>query len=140
MGWGWMNGLHPDDHLEVEWRAALAAGKPFEKEVGLRRRDGEYRWFLVRAVPLRDEKGNIVHWFGTSNDIDELKRAEDRIRLIINTIPTMAWSIQPNGVVDFVNQRSLDYQGLALDEMIKEPTRPRNPADLPRFMDNWHSH
>ena len=60
MGWGWMNAFHPDDRLKEEWRADLAAGKPFEKEARLRRADGQYRWFLIRAVPLLDEHGNIV--------------------------------------------------------------------------------
>src|SRR5437016_7246447 len=55
MGWGWMNAFHPDDRLKEQWRAALAAGKPFEKEARLRRADGAFRWFLLRAVPLRDE-------------------------------------------------------------------------------------
>src|SRR5712692_6994972 len=137
MGWGWMNAFHPDDRLKEEWRAALAAGKPFEKEARLRRGDGEYRWFLVRAVPLRDGHGNIVKWYGTTTDIEDLKRAEDRIRLIINTIPTMAWSIQPDGVVDFINQRSLDYMGLTLEEQIEEPTRSVHPEDLPRVMGKW---
>ncbi len=137
MGWGWMNAFHPDDHLKEEWRVAFAAGKPFEKEARLRRGDGEYRWFLVRAVPLRDGHGNIVKWYGTTTDIEDLKRAEDRIRLIINTIPTMAWSIQPDGAVDFVNQRWMDYTGLTLEEEIEEPTRPVHPEDLPRVMEKW---
>ena len=92
LGWGWMNAFHPDDRLIEEWRAALAAEKPFEKEARLRRADGQYRWFLIRAVPLRDEQRNIVNWYGTTSDIEDLKRAEDRARLIINTIPTMAWT------------------------------------------------
>ena len=137
MGWGWMNAFHPDDHLKEEWRVAFAAGKPFEKEARLRRSDGEYRWFLVRAVPLRDGHGNIVKWYGTTTDIEDLKRAEDRIRLIIDTIPTMAWSIRPDGVVDFINQRSLDYMGLTLEEQIEEPTRSVHPEDLPRVMEKW---
>src|SRR3984893_1698374 len=115
LGWGWMmNAFHPDDRLMEAWRTALAAGKPFEKEARLRRADGQYRWFLIRAAPLRDEPGNIVHWYGTSTDIEDLKRAEDRIRLIIDTLPTMVWTLRPEGAVDYVNQRWLDYTGLTL--------------------------
>src|ERR1700739_1536262 len=80
LGWGWMNAFHPYDRLIEEWRASFAAGKPFEKEARLRRADGQYRCFLIRAVPLRDKVGNIVNWYGTSIDIEDLKRAEDRIR------------------------------------------------------------
>jgi PAS domain S-box-containing protein len=137
LGWGWMNGFHPDDRLMEEWRAALAGGKPFEKEARLRRADGQYRWFLIRAVPLRDERGNIVNWYGTTSDIEDLKRAEDRIRFIIDTIPTMAWSIRADGHVDFINQRSLDYSGLTLEDYLKEPTGAVHPEDLPRVMKKW---
>ena len=137
LGWGWMNAFHPDDRLMEEWRAALAAGKPFGKEARLRRADGQYRWFLIRAVPVRDEQGNIVKWYGTTIDIEDLKRAEDRIRLIIDTIPTMVWSVRPDGTVDFVNKRWLEYTGLSLEEQIEDPTRAVHPEDLPRVMEKW---
>src|SRR2546430_581128 len=137
MGWGWMNAFHPDDRLKEEWRAALAAGKPFEKEARLRRADGEYRWFLLRAVPQRDKLGNIVKWYGLTCDIEDRKRAEDRVRLIVNAIPTMAWTVRPNGAVDFVNQRWLEYAGLSFEEALKEPTRTVHPEDLPRVMEKW---
>jgi|HubBroStandDraft_6_1064221.scaffolds.fasta_scaffold00931_7 PAS domain S-box-containing protein len=139
LGWGWMNAFHPDDRLIEEWRTALAAGKPFAKEARLRRSDGQYRWFLIRAVPLRDEQGNIVHWYGTSTDIEDLKRAEDRIRLIIDTLPTMVWTLRPEGAVDYVNQRWLDYTGLTLEQEIEEPTRVVHPEDLPRVIEKWLS-
>src|SRR2546427_2927645 len=137
LGWGWMNAFHPDDRLMEEWRAAWAAGKPFEKEARLRRAGGQYRWFLIRAVPLRDEQGNIANWYGTSSDIEDLKKAEDHVRLIIDTLPTMVWTVQPDGAVDFVNQRSLDYTGLSLEEQIEDPTRAVHPEDLPRVMEKW---
>jgi PAS domain S-box-containing protein len=137
LGWGWMNSFHPDDRLRKEWPAAMAAGKPFETEARLRRADGRYRWFLIRAVPLRDEQGNIIKWYGTTSDIEDLKSAEDRVRLIIDTLPTMVWTLQPDGAVDFVNQRWMDYTGLSLEEEIKEPTRPVHPEDLPRVAEKW---
>jgi len=137
LGWGWMNAFHHDDRLREEWPTALAAGKPFETEARLRRADGQYRWFLIRAVPLRDEQGNIIKWYGTSSDIEDLKSAEDRVRLIIDTLPTMVWTLQPDGAVDFVNQRWMDYTGLSLEEEIEEPTRPIHPEDLPRVMEKW---
>jgi PAS domain S-box-containing protein len=137
LGWGWMNAFHPDDRLMEEWRAALAAGKPFGKEARLRRVDGQYRWFLIRAVPLRDEQGNLIKWYGTTIDIEDRKQAEDRIRLIIDTIPTMAWSVRPDGTVDFVNKRWLEYTGLSFEEEIEEPNRVVHPEDLPRVMEKW---
>jgi len=90
-------------------------------------------------VPLRNEQGKIVKWYGTSNDIDDRKRAEDRVRLIIETIPTLVWTIQPDGVLDFVNQRWIDYTGISLDEAIKDPRRPIHPEDLPRVIEKWRA-
>ena len=81
LGWGWMmNAFHPEDRAEEEWRAAFAAGEPFEKEARLRRADGAYRWFLLRAVPLRDEVGNVVKWYGTTTDIEDRRRAEEALQ------------------------------------------------------------
>src|SRR5215472_2878890 len=78
LGWNWEAAVHPEDHgrFVADWRAALAAGQPFESEVRVRAGNGEYRWLLVRNVPLRDELGKIVKWYGTSFDINERKRAE----------------------------------------------------------------
>src|ERR1700682_5155494 len=78
MGWGWRSTHHPDDMArEVGvWRAALAAGEPMESEVRVRGRDGDYRWLLIRNVPLRDELGNIIKWYGTAIEIEDRKRAE----------------------------------------------------------------
>jgi PAS domain S-box-containing protein len=137
LGWGWMNAFHPDDRLREKWPAAMAAGKPFQTEARLRGSDGQYRWFLIRAMPLQDERGNIVKWFGLTVEIEDLKRAEDRVRLAINTIPTMVWTIQPDGTIDFVNQRSLDYTGLSLEEQLADPTRALHPEDLPRALEKW---
>jgi PAS domain S-box-containing protein len=64
-----------------------------------------------------------------------LPQSQDSLRLIIDTIPTMAWTVRPDGAVDFVNQRWLDYAGLSLEEEIEEPTRVIHPEDLPRVME-----
>jgi len=65
------------------------------------------------------------------------KQNEDRVPLIINTIPAMAWTVQPDGTVDFVNQRWLDYTGLTLEEQIEDPVRAIHPEDIPRVMEKW---
>jgi len=80
-GWAWTGGLHADDRTALleSWRTALAAGTPWESEGRLRRADGAYRRFLLRTVPLRDEAGNIVRWYATGYDIEELKRAQDAL-------------------------------------------------------------
>jgi len=82
-GWGWSAAVHPDDldGLVNKWRQSVASGAPLDNEVRYRRAaDGEYRWFLVRAVPLRDERGNILKWYGIAADIEDRKRAEQALR------------------------------------------------------------
>jgi len=78
-GAGWQCAVHPEDlvrHSE-KWRISVATGQLFEDEARFRcAADGEYRWFLVRGVPLRDQHGNIVKWYGTLTDIEDRKRAE----------------------------------------------------------------
>jgi PAS domain S-box-containing protein len=87
LGWGWMmKAFHPDDQAMEEWRAAFAAGQPFEKEARLRRADGAYRWFLLRAVPLRDEQGKVIRWYGTTTDIEDRRRAEEALQEVQNKL------------------------------------------------------
>jgi len=81
-GWAWTNVIHPEDVEGIvnRWRASLASGEPFQHEARLRRADGVYRWMLHRKVPLRDEHGNIVKWYGSSTDIEDRKQAEEAMR------------------------------------------------------------
>src|SRR6266478_10250435 len=82
LGWRWTTAIHPDDVEEFvdKWRASVASGEPFVAESRVRRADGEYRWFLHRKVPLRDETGEIVKWYGSSLEIEERKWAEVELR------------------------------------------------------------
>jgi formate hydrogenlyase transcriptional activator len=74
--------FHPEDLKRVgeQRQAALARGLPFEIEQRALRNDGQYRWFLIRYNPFRDEHGRLVNWYATGTDIDDRKRAEDRTR------------------------------------------------------------
>jgi PAS domain S-box-containing protein len=79
LGWEWTAPVHPEDYEQYlgKWRASIAAGQPLEAEVRFRRAaDGEYRWCLDSGVPLRDEQGNVLKWYGIVTDIDERKHAE----------------------------------------------------------------
>src|SRR6267143_1622245 len=82
---GWPNLIHPEDFVMAadELRAAFATGKPYAHEFRARRADGEYRWILSRAVPLHDERGQIVRWYGVSIDIHDRKQAEEELRKVI---------------------------------------------------------
>ena len=85
-GWGWTALTHPDDieRFLGGWRSAMASGEPFEGEARVRRADGQYRWLLIRAVPLRDDQGNIANWYATSVDIEDRKQVESRLRAVIS--------------------------------------------------------
>jgi PAS domain S-box-containing protein len=80
VGSGWQAAVHASDlkrHAE-KWRVSLATGEPFENEVRYRRASDElYRWFLARGVPLRDQRGKVLKWYGISTDIEDRKRAEE---------------------------------------------------------------
>ena len=84
-GWGWSRPLHPDDHArsETRWKVATDTGEPYEIEYRLRGADGNYRWFLGRALPLRNSAGEITRWFGTCTDIHDQKLAQEERSLIL---------------------------------------------------------
>jgi PAS domain S-box-containing protein len=71
--------IHSEDRDRIERRlgASFASGDPFEEEIRIRGTDGEYRWFLTRAVPLRDKRGKVLKWYGAATDIQDRKRAEE---------------------------------------------------------------
>ena len=73
LGWGWQDGLHPDDRPVAlrNWERVRQTGDPFEMEYRIRCADGGYRWHLTRATPMRDSSGAIVKWFGACADIDD---------------------------------------------------------------------
>jgi PAS domain S-box-containing protein len=79
---GWPRAFHPDDKKGMlqKWSAIRESGMRGGLEARLRRFDGEYRWFLFQAEPLRDEAGNIVKWYGSSTDIEDRKRTEEELR------------------------------------------------------------
>src|SRR6266436_7207644 len=146
-GWGWQKAIHPEDLKEItdKWLGFLAAGQPGEVEGRLRRFDGVYRWFLFRAEPLRDESGNIVNWYGTDTDIDDLKRAEaklrqdeEELRQMIDLLPQHVQVLDKDGTLLHANKTLLDYEGFTLEEMKGAGTQERirrdvHPEDLERF-------
>jgi PAS domain S-box-containing protein len=126
-GSGWQAATHPEDlpHHLSKWMTCVATGEPFENEVRFRRSDGQYRWHLCRGVPLRDDEARIVKWYGILLDIDELKKTESALHEreqellgIIETIPSMLWSVSPTGRTTYLSQRVLEYCGVASEELI----------------------
>jgi PAS domain S-box-containing protein len=124
--WGKNDIVHPEDlhHAVKLFARSVELGTPYETEERLRRSDGVYRWFQVRGFPLRDSTGQVVRWCVLLTDIDDRKRAEESVRasernlkLIIDTIPSIAWSARTDGSADFFNQHYLDYVGLLFEEV-----------------------
>jgi PAS domain S-box-containing protein len=128
-GWKWTSCIHPDDVgvLLEKWRESLATGNPLEAEARVRRADGKFRRMLHQKIAQRDADGMIIGWHGTSVDIEshkqadvtEAERAEEKIRrserelrTLVEAIPAYVTTSLPDGTVDFLNQRWLDYSGL----------------------------
>jgi two-component system cell cycle sensor histidine kinase/response regulator CckA len=80
-GQQWTSMLHPDDmpHSVAQWNESVQTGVPYESEFRLRGKEDKYRWFLARGFPMRDDRGNIVRWFGICTDIDDFKRAQEQL-------------------------------------------------------------
>jgi PAS domain S-box-containing protein len=80
--WGWTHFIHPDDVAEnlLVWQHSIDTGQPFQFEQRFRGADGNYRWHLSRAVPMRDANGNITMWIGSNTDIQTVREQEDRLR------------------------------------------------------------
>jgi len=148
-GWGWQAAFHPEDlpPLMEKWQKMLVSGESDEIEARLRRHDGAYRWFLIRAQALRNDSGKIVRWYGTSTDIEDLKQSERGRRAsernfaaIINTIPTTAWTTRPDGYCDFLNQVWLDYAGMTAEQAQGWGwAEAIHPDDRKKLVEEWQS-
>jgi formate hydrogenlyase transcriptional activator len=147
LGHGWEKAIQPEDlgMLMGTWSRLLSSGDAGDAEARLRRFDGEYRWFLFRAVPVRDLDGNLIRWHGTNTDIEDRKRAEEALRhseeqfrLVVDGIAGHIAVMTPKGEVEFVNQRGLDYFGKTLKELKGWSTSDAvHPDDLPRAVAAW---
>jgi formate hydrogenlyase transcriptional activator len=138
--------IHPEDLPKWldEWRTLVASGEGGEIEARLRRHDGAYRRFLIRVEPLQDESGEIVRWYGTNTDIDDLKQMEEKLRQeerelrrITDAIPATIVVQGPDGSLIYANQAVLDYTGLTMEDVITSDFRERifHPEDLERLRD-----
>jgi formate hydrogenlyase transcriptional activator len=138
--------VHPDDlpSVTARWLEILADSKPGEIKMRLRRHDGEYRWFICRVEPIRDEHGKVFEWYGTNTDIDDLVRAEEKLRQdqqelrrMIDAIPQNIFVLSAEGVVLRANQSALNYTGLTVNEVLAPDFRTRffHPEDVARLRD-----
>ena len=150
MDWGYQAAFHPEDRKDgIDKCQKLFSGNgPAESEIRLRRHDGVYRWFLIRVMPLRDEAGQIVRWYGTSTDIEDLKQTEERLRederelrRITDAIPQTIVVLDPAGTPLYANRATLDYAGLTMEDVAKPGFRERifHPDDVQRLTEDRQS-
>src|SRR5258708_14684049 len=120
-----------------ERQQALARGEPFENEQRARGKEGTYRWFLIRYKPLLDETEQPLRWYASGTDIDDLKRAEARLRhderelrQLVDSLPQHVLVLDAKGSVLQVNRMMLDYLGRTLKEMQSPGTDDRITRDI----------
>jgi PAS domain S-box-containing protein len=149
-GWGWRSVHHPDheERVVASWRRALATGEPWDETFPLRGANGQYRWFLTRAVPVKDAQGSLVRWFGTNTDITELRSVEaalhesqERLNAIVQTAVDGIITIDEKGTIESINpavERIFHYAeeeliGHNVKMLMPEPDRRRHDDYLQRY-------
>lgn len=126
--------FHPEDQEDYikRWGLAIRKGEPFSHQVRIRRFDGIYRWFMIRAVPLRDSRGIIVHWFGTNMDIHEqriaevdaarqaeMAESESKYRSLANSSPQIVFAATAVDGISYANTQWLRYSGQTLSQALR---------------------
>lgn len=130
--WGWLQFIHPDDVDENvrSWQHSVATGEPFELLHRFRRADGEYRWHLSRAQPMRDAAGAITMWIGSNTEIHEqrqlqemlrereeaLRESEAHLRLLLDSAAGAFYAVDANGATTNCNAAFLRMLGFAREE------------------------
>src|SRR5712692_6079212 len=131
--------FHSEDveRLRENRQKALLGNVPFENEQRARGKDGKYRWFLIRYNPFRDQSGKVIRWYATGTDIEDRKRAEEKLRhedrelrTLIDSLPQHVLVLDANGSLLQANQVMLDYSGRTLKEMQGAGTSERIKRDL----------
>ena len=131
----WGRVLFEDDipNVQAAWGASLATGDAFNVEYRLRRHDGEYRWVVARALPIKENGGQLSKWFGTLTDIHENKKSEEaalRMASIVESSVDAIISKDLNGIVTSWNRAAEKMFGYSAQEMIGQPVLKLFPEDL----------
>ncbi|MCC9168778.1 PAS domain-containing sensor histidine kinase [Pontibacter harenae] len=145
--WGWEKFIHPDDYERTKnkWLESVRTGKPFTDEnrwkVG---KDGTYRWFLARGVPTYNSEGEIALWVGSHTDIEDEKalreqveESEKKFRFLIESIPQMVWSANPDGYIDYTNYRWYEYTKMDETSLGLNWMPAIHPDEAQALMDTW---
>ena len=143
---GWKHVLHPDhatrvlSHLAVCWQN----GTPWEDSFPLKAQNGEYRWFLSQALPVRNRDNQIVSWFGTHTDMTTqleieaaLRESEARFRVLTDSMPQIVWSARADGVMDYSNHQLYELTGMDFNHENPDWSTLVHPDDLPKVQAAW---
>lgn len=147
----WVHILHPEDlqYCIDTWYNSVKTGETYSIKYRFKDRlnPGNYRWFLGKALPILDSCGNIKKWFGTCTDINELKISQDafkisesQIHFLADALPQHVWTATPQGNLDYVNKRTVDFYGSSFDDIIGWGWQNQiHPDDLPSCLTNWEN-
>ncbi|MBE9200237.1 MULTISPECIES: PAS domain S-box protein [unclassified Nodularia (in: cyanobacteria)] len=140
LGVGWQDGIHPDDLPDTlsGWQQSLRMGTPHEAEFRcLRGSDQTYRWHLIRALPMRDQQGRIVNWFGTNTDIDDrvsteitLRETQQQLQAILYNSPAVIYVIDPDGKNLLGNRKYEQLLNLTQDQILGKNVHELWPAHI----------
>ena len=144
-GHGWNKPFHPDDQQRAwdAWQSAINKNGQYSLECRLRRADGEYRWWLVRGVPLIDESGKIIQWFGTCTDIENIKQTELDLQIAATAFEAQVEIMvtDADGKLIKVNKAFCEHSGYSSKEVIGKNPRflksGRHDTNFYKAM--WHS-
>ncbi|PTS81564.1 hybrid sensor histidine kinase/response regulator [Sphingomonas sp. HMWF008] len=148
-GWGWQT-VHDPAILPMvmeRWTSSIATGKPFEMTFPLKGADGVFRPFLTRITPLTNRDGRVVRWFGTNTDVTAQHKAEAALaaseaefRTFAQAMPNQVWAAQPDGLLDWFNQRVYDYSGFAEGALHGNGWATMvHPDDAAGATERWHA-
>ncbi len=145
----WTPILHPDDVqlCKDTWSNSVKTGKPYHIEYRFKNRKnpGTYCWFLGKALPIYNSRGEVMKWYGTCTDINAqkeievlLKESEENFRLMADSMPQQVWTANAKGDLDYVNQRTINYFGKTAEQIIGSGWQEViNPNDLPAVLESW---
>ncbi len=143
----WTEVVHPADRATAlaGWRVAVARGEDYESEHRMRHADGVYRWFLVRAEPLRDPRGEVTAWFGASTDVHDqrtalqsLQAAEQRLRTLVEGVPQLVWRARSGGQWSWASPQWRDFTGQSGEQAYGRGwLRAIHPDDRGRALTAW---
>ncbi|HEY2350455.1 MAG TPA: CheR family methyltransferase, partial [Puia sp.] len=150
---GWASIIHPEDirRINEDWQISLKAGKILESQLRLKGTDGLYRWHLIRTVPLTNEEGKVVSWFGSATDIDQLKMAEkalsvseERYRIALQSAEMIAWDwdivtdelIWNEDKYSFAKNNGSDKKSVLLDRYVRPEDRAALLSGLQKAVDS----